>query len=210
MNYFFIKKETQQSKNSQKAFTLIEVMVAMAIFSVVMMIGISSVLSVNNAYFSEKKERVVASSLGFIMEEMVRELRTASDISCSQTTPKSDCIVGNNYITFINQEGCKVEYFSETVTLGNNQSINVIKRERSSQNQPGISPCQSEHLPLSLTEVTRLSAKVTFFVLGASNNATETKQPLVHIIMQGETRGQQKKKIFLESSVMQRQLDIPV
>lgn len=65
-----------------KGFTLIEVMVASGLFVVIMMVGIGVLLSVNKSHKTNDALRTAMDNLSFVMEDMSRNLRLSTFISC--------------------------------------------------------------------------------------------------------------------------------
>lgn len=70
------------NKNQQSGFTLIESMVAIAIFTIVMVIGISALLNVNNTNKKSQNLRTIIDSLNFTMEDMARNFKLGSYYHC--------------------------------------------------------------------------------------------------------------------------------
>lgn len=74
MNIFHSKKE--------KGFTLIEVMISTGLFTVVMIIGITAILQVNNTYRKARTQRAVIDNISFMMEDMARNMRLGTRYRC--------------------------------------------------------------------------------------------------------------------------------
>jgi prepilin-type N-terminal cleavage/methylation domain-containing protein len=84
MSLFFSSK----SKNS--GFTLIELMVAISLFSTVMVIVIGALLALNNANRRAQAVRAVIDNLNFAMEDVTRNIRTSTDIECARNGISDD------------------------------------------------------------------------------------------------------------------------
>jgi prepilin-type N-terminal cleavage/methylation domain-containing protein len=92
-----MSKETKQ-KNIN-GFTLIELMIATTLFTIVMMMGVGSLVVSSNFAKAAQKLRVTVDNVNFAMESMTRELRTGTFYYCltggdsgSLTgTPVKDC-----------------------------------------------------------------------------------------------------------------------
>ena len=82
------KKLTANSKQqkAESGFTLIEVMIAMAIFTIVVTIGIGAVLDTITQHRNTENARGVMDNLNFIMEDMARNIRLGTDIHCALAT----------------------------------------------------------------------------------------------------------------------------
>jgi prepilin-type N-terminal cleavage/methylation domain-containing protein len=74
------------SKNNistnQKGFTLVEAMVATALFLVIITTGITALLSVNSTLKKTQTQRVALDTISFIMEDMTRYLRLGNLTNC--------------------------------------------------------------------------------------------------------------------------------
>ncbi len=77
-----------QQKNT--GFTLIELLVSVSIFTVVMLIAISSLISINGANRKTQAIRTVTDSMHFALENMTRSMRLGIDYHCVSGTPQ-DC-----------------------------------------------------------------------------------------------------------------------
>ena len=62
-------------------------MIAVALFSVIMVIGIGAVLSANNAHKKTQNVRAILDNLSFVMEDMSRNLRTGTNYHCGMNGP---------------------------------------------------------------------------------------------------------------------------
>lgn len=68
--------------NSQSGFTLIEMIVSVAIFTTVVGIAVGSLLVLVGANLQLQKEQSVMTNLSFALDSMTRELRTGSHYNC--------------------------------------------------------------------------------------------------------------------------------
>jgi prepilin-type N-terminal cleavage/methylation domain-containing protein len=87
-------------KQSQKGFTLMEVMVAVSIFTIVVTIGIGSLLTIN-----------AIDSLTYILESMSRSIRTAELWHTPAGAPSTS-------FRFLDQDGVEVSYQYDTTNPG--------------------------------------------------------------------------------------------
>jgi len=65
-----------KSKNKKNGFTLLEMIVAIAVFTVVMTMAMQSILNINNAQKKIESFRTVSDNLNFALDAMSREIRT--------------------------------------------------------------------------------------------------------------------------------------
>ena len=123
MQYYSRKK-----KDTQKGFTLVEVMISMTIFTVLVTIGIGAILDAIQQHHVTENTRVVMDNLNFVMEDMARNIRLGSNIHCAaalgETYPTfstpTDAVVpescpaasdAHNFIWFNDQDGKHVAYY---------------------------------------------------------------------------------------------------
>lgn len=69
MRHFYIQHKRQ------RGFTIVEIMVAVAIFAMIMVMGMSSLVSVTNSYRVTQQEKQVHDSLNYVLEMMTRDIR---------------------------------------------------------------------------------------------------------------------------------------
>jgi prepilin-type N-terminal cleavage/methylation domain-containing protein len=70
----------QQIKlQKNKAFTLIELMVATTIFTIVMLMGVGSLVTTSNSAKAAQKLQIAVDNVNFAMESMTRELRMGTN-----------------------------------------------------------------------------------------------------------------------------------
>lgn len=73
-----------------RGFTVIEIMVAVAIFSIIMVLGIGAVLNISNAHKKTEHVREVIDTLHFITEDISRNIRLGSVYNCQVSTGAID------------------------------------------------------------------------------------------------------------------------
>lgn len=71
-----------KNSQSQKGFTLLEAMVAISIFTVVMVLGISALLTVSNTHKKTQNLRSIVDSVSYMMEDISRNMRLGSLYHC--------------------------------------------------------------------------------------------------------------------------------
>lgn len=91
MNYSLFKKNKLNKDNvsSQKGFTLIEMLVAVGLFSVVMLVAVSAILSIIGNNKKAQGINNVVNNLNFAIESMVRDMKTGYLYRCDGTMPTS-------------------------------------------------------------------------------------------------------------------------
>lgn len=91
---------------TSNGFMLVEMIVSVAIFSVVMTVGIGSLLTIINANKRAQAFKTVANNLNLAMESMSRDLKTGYDYMCGSL----DCSGGNYFISFKSKSGDSIKY----------------------------------------------------------------------------------------------------
>ncbi len=90
-------------------FTLMEVMVSVSIFTIVVIVGIGSLLTINETYRKSQTDRKAVDSLTYNLEAMSRRIRTAQTWGGVIGTP-------TNSFSFKDQDGVDVSYQYDLVT----------------------------------------------------------------------------------------------
>lgn len=197
----------KNKRKNQKGFTIIEIMIAVALFTVIMTISIGALLNVNLGYKKSQKLRVVIDNLNYIMEDMSRNLRLGADYHCdsiiqpsSFPAPAKSC-ARSLFIVF--------KPFNWDPTNNPNEWIYAI-----SANGNGISKTTagnfSGFVKLNTDEITIDPNRSGFTVVGAEDKTSgNTDQPFVIIRLAGDIIYQGINTPFdLQTSISQRQIDI--
>ena len=80
--------------SNQKGFTLIEMLVAVGLFSVVMLVAVSAILSIIGNNKKAQGINNVVNNLNFAIESMVRDMKTGYLYKCSGSFPISQDTIG--------------------------------------------------------------------------------------------------------------------
>lgn len=200
-------------KKINKGFTLIEVMIAITLFSVIMIIGSGAVLRTNATYKKTQTLRSVMDNLSFIMEDMARNLRLGSNFQCPLsgsvtipvTTPvsPSDCPANNSSIAFNSVDGSVIVYgIAQNLGGVTDQSGNIILSIFKYKGTGSVDPLQ-----LTPNEVQIDSNRSGFTVIGS--DPADMVQPRVVIRLAGTVtyKADLKSSFNLETTVSQRLLD---
>ena len=181
-----------------KGFTLIEMMIAIAIFLIVITIGVGALLNASAVHNKTKGMRSVLDSMTFTMEEMSRNLRTGHEYHCggSGSGPLS-CPGGGTAISFKSSQGT----VSDEIWQYSICSIGT-----------GNGICKSTGggslLPLTPPEV-NIDSSSRFYVFGAET-INDTVQPYVILKISGTINYHNTSTQFnLRTAVSQRAIDIP-
>lgn len=201
------KLNLQKSISIQRGFTLIELLVSVAIFSVVMVIALGSLLVISESNRKAESLKSVVNNLNFSLDSMTRSMRTGINYTCSPsiplagTPPSADCTVspGGSSVAFTDTSNRGVVYKFES----SNASL---------CNQTGIVGCITRSVdggatfsPLTAPEVRVTS--LSFYVIGSS--ISDQLQPKISIVVSGtmQVTSTLTSQFNLQTSVTQRLYD---
>lgn len=100
-------------KQENKGFTLIELMIATSLFTIIMLMGVGSLVVSSNSSKASQKLRITVDNVNFAMENMTRELRMGTVYECAIDSVNlaapnpTDCLLGStpgNIIAFNPQQ----------------------------------------------------------------------------------------------------------
>lgn len=179
-------------------FTLIEMMVALAVFMVVMTITLAAFLNIVDIQKKTEAFRKVNDNLNFSMEMMMREIREGwgyCDGSCD--------VEGQESFTFTSRAEKKEVTYSLNISNLKDQYV-----ERCVSN--GSCGGSGQRITSGDVNITDLNFTVSGASPGPNNGGTDTEQPRVTISISGESGGAKKKiktKLDLQATVSQRKID---
>ncbi|MES3030885.1 MAG: type II secretion system protein [Patescibacteria group bacterium] len=73
---------TVHFKNTQKGFTLVEMIVSLAIFTIVALVAVGALLKITDANKKSQTLKTAINNLNFALESMSREMRVGEDYNC--------------------------------------------------------------------------------------------------------------------------------
>ena len=174
---------TFNKKQKNKGFTLIELMIATSLFTVIMLMGVGSLVVSSDSAKASQKLRITVDNVNFAMETMTRELRMGTNYECATSfvnlaSPNlADCPLGStpgNIIAFNPQQ-----------TLGAPLRVSYQLRPRNdAANTNSLERCEINVTPCSEIVSPDVDIKtLKFFVKGSDPN--DTIQPSVEILING-------------------------
>ena len=163
-----------------RGFTLIEMIVSVAIFATVVLIAVGALLSIINVNRKANELRVVMENLNFAIESIARDVRTGTDYGC--TVVPGNCNDGNQ-LYFIDQANNSVRY---TLTDGS-----ITRRVEG-----------GDVVPVTSSEV--VIEDIHFWIRGVGTG--DTMQPRVLMTVQGMagTDGKNETRFSLQTTISQR------
>ncbi len=185
-----------------------EMMVAIAVFSIVMVAASGALLNVIDANNKAKSIKTAVNNITLALEAISKDMRMGSNYACgaSETIDSKDCKTGGKIISFkSSKSGRPFTYYK----FKNGQILSCV-----SPSNPDGTPsdtsgtsCKGEYSAITSSEV--LLTNVTFWLIGVkdSTNAIGAgkTQPRVIITISGEagTKEKTKTKFDLQTSVSQ-------
>ncbi len=219
MKYFNLKKE-EGLVPSVAGFTLIEVMISIGLFSVIMIVGITAILGVNNTYRKSRTMRSAIDNLSFVMEDMARNIRLGSLYRCINDTNEISTTTIEDPLDGENCSGIAFEPFYDPVPgeddnlLSADQIIYFVDPGgdlfKGIRGANFTNPTSSGiGIPMNSIDLKIDPLTSGFTIFGSSTN-TDGEQPSVLIILNGTVNvGGNSTAFNLQTTVSQRLLDYP-
>jgi len=200
----FLKKNNARG---QEGFTLIEIMVSVAIFAIVMTISMGAIFTIISNDRKAQAIKSVMNNLDSALEDMTRTIKTGSEYSV--TTPcagaqvdESDTLkVGNAVVDVGTDDGSGDGGGGAPVVYSLTDNHQILK----TTGNPGDTNYSS--YTVTAPEVT--IERMCFYVSGNNpDNTPDNEQPEVLMIIEGYAgTGQTVTHFNLQSSISQRLLD---
>lgn len=182
-----IIKKTRICK--RKAFTLVEMLVSIAVFMIVMTVAVGSLVAIIDSNRKAQAIKNVVNNINFALESISKDMRVGTKYYChtgsdSYSQTENTCINGSDGVKYKNGSGKWVHYRffdSPTGDMGNIQKC--IKTDESDA-------CSNDDWE-SLTAPTHnvIITNMKFYVLGAGTTGIATRagwrQPRVIITVEG-------------------------
>jgi prepilin-type N-terminal cleavage/methylation domain-containing protein len=196
-----------------RGFTLVEMMVAIAVFSIVMTVALGALINVIDANKKAQMIKTAVNNVNFALESISKDMRMGTDYNCAadiNIEPDGDCGAGGEIIKYksIKEDDNKYVYYRHaTTTTSDGRQIGQIQRCVTS------SSCgDNDYLSLTSNEVNITNMK--FYVIGAEPVGGTRQQPRVIITLTGVAGTVEKIKTTfdLQTSVSQRNriIDAPL
>lgn len=184
----FIKKRTQSG------FTLLELIVSVALFMVVITIAASAYLSMISLNRKAQALNDVVSNLSFVMESISRSIRTGTNYDCGGVGGAANCWPsGAQSFSFTNEDGQNVTYL-----LKSNNTVGIC-----------IEIACTDVQASTLTDPRITITNLTFYVQGVG--VGDQLQPRVLITLTGTAQPDPQSEpisFSIQTSASQRIIEI--
>jgi prepilin-type N-terminal cleavage/methylation domain-containing protein len=192
-----IKQELQRAKdtNTQGGFTLVELIVSVALFTIILTAALGGLLMVIDANRQAKSIKLVVNNLNLATEGMSRELRVGSnfcetDNGTNSATSSCNNVSGVNNIYFTTDRGEESSSFRI-----NNDGV---------ERRIGPGPA-NDYLKLTGSDV--IIDELDFYIRGVGFGDNE--QPSVLIVLNGHiNQADERIDFYVQTLVSQRQLEL--
>ncbi len=175
------------TRQTSKGFTLIEIMVALTIFTLVVIMALGALLSVSDQAKQTLALRIAMDNVNIAMESMTRSLRMGKDFSCSTTgiinvgpsNSTNDCVMGSSTLTA--NSGI---VFTSAEQPASSFDMGYKLEGRLNGKGNTIKKCTT--VPLTCLEMVASNVNINtlkFYVTGSS--VSDKIQPSVYIILKG-------------------------
>lgn len=171
-----------------RAFTLIELMVATTIFTIVMLMGVGSLVSSSNYAKRAQKLQIAVDNVNFAMESITREIRMGTHYYCGNSYTMSK----NDVATHDCGNGGIIAFTPQQVDANSPSRVGYYKADRIVNgvvNGSTLNRCEyttsNNCIPIVSIDVN--VEGMGFYVVGSDlpTNTTDKRQPSVRILMKG-------------------------
>jgi prepilin-type N-terminal cleavage/methylation domain-containing protein len=113
----------------KRGFTLVEIIVALAIFGVVSIMALSSLFNISGGFKKAQVSRQALDNVDLVLDDIIREARLAKNFHCDATTGSleqpRDCLAGADSLALTRLDTNDVVVY-RALTLGNGKK-NITK-----------------------------------------------------------------------------------
>ncbi|OHB19735.1 MAG: hypothetical protein A2854_03730 [Parcubacteria group bacterium RIFCSPHIGHO2_01_FULL_56_18] len=186
-------------RQGERGFSLVEMIVAVALFAIIMLVAVGALLSLVDANRKARTLESVMNNLNISLDSMVRAMRMGSTYNCGGTLiPSSvgaDCPTGDDLFSF-------APYGSDS-SQQNERYVYFFQDGRLYRSKNG----GTDSIPITAPEIEIEDVK--FYTIGTEPG--DIVQPKVVVVIKG-TAGTEKLKtrttFYIQATAVQRSLDI--
>ncbi len=203
---------TRKKGSLQAGFTLVEMIVAVALFAVVMLVAVGALLSLTGANKKAQALQSVMNNLNIALDGMVRNVRMGTEYHCGPGSfmgnGTDDCTSEGGGIVFSFKPYC-----DPAICNASSQSRWIYEFIGPTGNAGGYL-ARSEDGGSSWVQLTAPEVSIedmAFYVIGTEPGDLNHIQPKVLIVMQGQAGGESgktKTTFHIQATAVQRELDL--
>lgn len=179
---------SQRAGNKAAGFTLVELLIAIAIFTIIMTLSMGSIVGIFDSNRKVRTLKTVMNNLNLAVESMSKEMRFGKRYHCGagDVTQVANCGTGGNLMSFLATDGTQITYRLSGSSI---------------EKQVG----NGGYAAVTAPEV--VIDDLAFYTLGAGTG--DSLQPKVIIKIKSHAgSGKERTDFTLETMVSQRALDI--
>lgn len=201
------------NQSHHSGFSLIEVLVSLSIFTVVMTIGVGSLMALIAANAQARNTQAVMTNLSYALDSMTREIRTGSDYYCasnSNSLPRSganvrNCETGGDALSF-NEGGQSLTEDASSRRIAFRVEDGVLQRRLGNGDGDGNANEATDWIPVTSPNIDITTFR--FVVTGTQKG--EGEAPTVSIYMEGTAGADEETRsaFNIQTTVVQQLLDI--
>jgi prepilin-type N-terminal cleavage/methylation domain-containing protein len=183
----------------QRGFTLIELIVAVALFVVVMLVSVGALLSLVEANRKARALESVINNLNIGIEGMVRSLRTGSEYNCGSDAIPNPATGGN-----CPEGGSRISF----APFGSDTSVQNERRVYYFSNGQLYRSLQGGSNPVAVTAPEVTISDIKFYVVGTIRS--DVVQPKVVMVIKGTAgpTAATQTTFYIQATAVQRVLDL--
>ncbi|MBI4118183.1 MAG: prepilin-type N-terminal cleavage/methylation domain-containing protein [Parcubacteria group bacterium] len=184
-----------KSQKSQKGFTVLEMIVALGLFTVVVTVAVGALTALGTASGKAQSSRIVMDNLNFTVENIARSMRVGTKYHCGSggtlTDPLPCQVNGEQFIAFLDSQ-------SRTVAF----RLNAGRIEKSTNCSPFL--CSDW---LGITDPALTITEFRFFVTGAFSGDGVQPKALLVVVGTAGRKDIEEATFNLQTLITQRLLD---
>lgn len=190
----------------EAGFTLVEMIVSIALFSVVMLVAVGALLSLTAANKKAQALQSVMNNLNISLDSMVRNVRMGIGYRCAvgdfSKDDIRDCTTGGSVVTFTCNDETPACAKSTSkrwgYTLGCGTTANAICKSVNAGGTPTWAPITAPEVTIQ---------NMTFYVVGTSRS--DSIEPKVIMVVKGQAgAGKSQTTFHIQATAVQRELDL--
>lgn len=229
---------TTKKTQYQNGFTIVEMLVSLAVFSIVVTITIGSLLMLIASNRQLQVEQSIMTNLSFVLDGMTREIRTGKSYFCTGAPNynanisgigkifKDDPSDSNTNLARIdgktqdcpnggfgpgqNLQGLAFKESGNSITGGNNSGYIMYFFDKTNTNDKSIKRKVGGGIAEKLQASDIEILDMQFFVVGSSplSDGTDVIQPTVTIRLKVKEKGTGTEVYTIQTTITQRELDL--